>query len=1027
MTFSQKPICVTSYNSTGFGPNTIKFVETLLLFSNILCLQEHFLQDAGDKKYSNTNKLRKSFPDHDMYITPAFKPDNRVCRGRAKGGLATMWHPSLTKYVSKIKCDNFRLLATKFSFPDSSLLIINTYFPCDPRTNEFDDSELLKVLTDIANTIQSAATHSVLIAGDLNCHFARNSRFTSTVQTFLEDLNLKIFWENPSDMIEPVDFTHQSFNNGSCSISTLDHFVSNEIVISAVQEAGVIHHPDNTSNHSPIFVKINAGNLKVDVCKTQSPPRTSWTKASEEARLEYVNTVAAKLQEVEIPACINCSDMHCTAHKDDITSYTIDVLEAVECAARSSLPTVGGSSTRSRSGKTVPGWNEFVQPYYLESKFWHGVWVSAGKPQEGQLLQIMRGAKYQYKYALRRVQRASNKIQNDKFVEDISRGGVNIFEEIKKFRGNKKTSSSTIDGEVGESNIANHFADIYSDLYNKDQLGDKVINLKEQLDMQITGRDRYEVCRVTESVVRQGLKLMKGGKSDAVFDFQSDCLTEGPPEVVTHLTNMIRLFISHGQVPDLILVCTLLPLVKDNLGDITKSENYRAIATGCQVLKLVDLVILILEREKLGCDLLQFGFEPKASTTMCSWIATAVIDQYNRKGSAVYSCAMDLSKAFDMVEWFELFRVLQARAVSPVFLRTLLYIYTHQSCTVKWNGSLSDSFKVSNGVRQGAVSSPILFSLYIDDLFSLLRSSGLGCRLNNQFYGCLGYADDLLLLSASRTGLQVMINKCAEFMKGKKLKFSTNVNPSKSKTKCVIFSKKAKDRINVLPVKLNGDDLPWVPEIKHLGNLLESNNSMKRDVTVKRGKFIGKINALSQEFFFSSPEVFMRILNIYTVSFYGSGLWDMYSDECDRIFKAWNVAVRSAWKVPYTTHRYLIEGISGCLHPKVLLACRYSTFVSSLLSSSKYPVRVLASLCVKDQRTTVGRTMSKIMRDCKLNMEDVRYLNSNLIKSNMKYYPAPEEEEWRVGCLDELLNNQLEIPGFDANELKDIVSFICSS
>ena len=71
--------------------------------------------------------------------------------------------------------------------------------------------------------------------------------------------------------------------------------------------------------------------------------------------------------------------------------------------------------------------------------------------------------------------------------------------------------------------------------------------------------------------------------------------------------------------------------------------------------------------------------------------------------------------------------------------------------------------------------------------------------------------------------------------------------------------------------------------------------------------------------------------------------------------------------------------------------------------------------------------MSKIMRDCKLDMEDVRYLNSTLIRSNMNYYPVPVEEEWRVGCLDELLNDQLEVPGFNENELKDIVSFICSS
>ena len=203
---------------------------------------------------------------------------------------------------------------------------------------------------------------------------------------------------------------------------------------------------------------------------------------------------------------------------------------------------------------------------------------------------------------------------------------------------------------------------------------------------------------------------------------------------------------------------------------------------------------------------------------------SAVIDQYNRKGSVVYGCAMDLSKAFDMVEWLELFTQLQAKHVAPVFLRTLLYVYVNQSCNVKWNGAFSQKFGVTIGVRQGAVSSPILFSLYINDLFTVLRNSGLGCRLNSIFYGCLGYADDLLLLSASRSGLQSMVNLCTSFMKKKSLKFSTNVDPVKSKTKCVIFSPRKIAAVS--PIKLNNDDLPWVNEIKHLGNLLESNNSM---------------------------------------------------------------------------------------------------------------------------------------------------------------------------------------------------------
>ena len=358
----------------------------------------------------------------------------------------------------------------------------------------------------------------------------------------------------------------------------------------------------------------------------------------------------------------------------------------------------------------------------------------------------MKHTKHQFKYALRRVQRACNNIQNDKFLAEVLKGGVNIFEEIKRHRGNVKKCSSTIDGEVGAHNIAGHFEGIYSQLYNQEEQGQKILDLQDNLNKNITSSLLYEVNRITEDVVSIGLKRMKTNKSDAIFDFQSDCLINGPCELVKHLTNLIRIFISHGEVPRIILICTLLPLVKDNLGDLTQSDNYRAIAAGCQLLKLLDIVILILEGEKLGCHQLQFGFQPKASTTMCSWAITAVIDHYNRQGSVVYGCTMDLSKAFDMVEWLELFEVLQSRCVSPVFLRTLLCIYSHQSCNVKWNGSLSDKFTVTNGVRQGAVSSPILFSVYIDDLFSILRNSGLGCYLHGAYFGCLGYADDLFLL-----------------------------------------------------------------------------------------------------------------------------------------------------------------------------------------------------------------------------------------------------------------------------------------
>ena len=133
--------------------------------------------------------------------------------------------------------------------------------------------------------------------------------------------------------------------------------------------------------------------------------------------------------------------------------------------------------------------------------------------------------------------------------------------------------------------------------------------------------------------------------------------------------------------------------------------------------------------------------------------------------------------SIDMVEWKELFTTLMERGVDRVFLRVVLFIYQNQQCDVKWGGKYSIRFLVSNGVRQGAVSSPLLFSVYIDDLFKLLRNSGLGCHIANVFFACFGYADDLLLLSASRSGLQELVKICEKFAKIKGL---TQSNPKQS-------------------------------------------------------------------------------------------------------------------------------------------------------------------------------------------------------------------------------------------------------
>ena len=70
---------------------------------------------------------------------------------------------------------------------------------------------------------------------------------------------------------------------------------------------------------------------------------------------------------------------------------------------------------------------------------------------------------------------------------------------------------------------------------------------------------------------------------------------------------------------------------------------------------------------------------------------------------------------------------------------------------------------MKNGKRQGAVSSPLLFCVYINDLIIQLGNLKVGCQLNCVYLGIWVYEDDIMLLSPSLSGLQLMTNVCEKF------------------------------------------------------------------------------------------------------------------------------------------------------------------------------------------------------------------------------------------------------------------------
>ena len=110
-------------------------------------------------------------------------------------------------------------------------------------------------------------------------------------------------------------------------------------------------------------------------------------------------------------------------------------------------------------------------------------------------------------------------------------------------------------------------------------------------------------------------------------------------------------------------------------------------------------------------------------------------------------------------------------------------------------------------------------------------------------------------------GLQEMLLVCEQYAKTHNLKFSTDTNPQKSKTKCMAFLKKEKE---LRGLKLCNNNLPWVGTGEHLGVRVDSIKGIfDRDIIEKRARYIQGNNQLMQEFSFANCTTKLFINRVY--------------------------------------------------------------------------------------------------------------------------------------------------------------------
>ena len=270
----------------------------------------------------------------------------------------------------------------------------------------------------------------------------------------------------------------------------------------------------------------------------------------------------------------------------------------------------------------------------------------------------------------------------------------------------------------------------------------------------------------------------------------------------------------------------------------------------------------------------QIGFLPNHRTADHILTLKSLIDKYvyQTTNGKIYACFVDLRKAFDSIWHDGLFLKLLQNKIGGKFHNLIKNLYSKSQCAVKQSQHRTSFFPYHRGVRQGCILSPWLFNIYLNDLPQLLNNSNTDPLIlpNTTKLNCLLYADDLVLISTSKQGLQNCLDQLKIWCETWLMEIHFK------KTKIMIFQKTK--NTNILFWKRNFANNQ---EYTYLGLKLTPNGKFTVAMKTLANKAIQVIFAIKKKvnFFNLKPKLAIKIFDsmISPILQYNSEVWGAFT------------------------------------------------------------------------------------------------------------------------------------------------------
>ena len=398
----------------------------------------------------------------------------------------------------------------------------------------------------------------------------------------------------------------------------------------------------------------------------------------------------------------------------------------------------------------------------------------------------------------------------------------------------------------------------------------------------------------TEEEVRSAIAQLQCGKAGGPDGIPPELFKSGGPVLVAKLTAFFVNCWDNSTIPKDLKDARIVHLYKGK-GDKSLCDNHRGISLLSIAGKILAKLILNRLTEHIIDDVVpesQCGFRPMRGTADMIFAVRQLQEKCREQQKDLYILFLDLTKAFDTVSRDGLWKILPRVGCPPKIVEIIRQF--HEGMSAQIAGS-DHSFPVTNGVKQGCVLAPTLFSI----LFSLMLTSAfkgssagikLRYRTDRGAYDIRGlkartkttetlirdllYADDCAIVTHTEADLQDLTNRISAAAK----KFGLTISIKKTE---VMFQPSQMVPTPDPCILIDGQRLKNVEDFTYLGSCVTANCSLDKEITTRIAKASSSFGRLRAKVWNEKGLALKTKIAVYRAVvlpslLYGSETWTTY-------------------------------------------------------------------------------------------------------------------------------------------------------